>query len=67
MIEAAHALAVPMGRASDFFDRAAVEAHDLATVKGELYFELHRGTYTTQSHTKRLNRLAEQALKEAEM
>lgn len=29
---------------------------------GELYFELHRGTFTTQAKTKRGNRKAEQAL-----
>ncbi len=67
MIEAAHALGVPIGHASEFFDLAAAEAHDLATVQGELYFELHRGTYTTQARTKWLNRRAQTALREAEM
>ena len=67
MIELASASGVPMGRASEFFDTAADDARDLAVVKGELYFELHRGTYTTQSRTKSLNRLAQEALREAEM
>ncbi len=67
MIESAHSLGVPMGKATDFFDRASAEAHDLATVRGELYFELHRGTYTSQARTKRLNRRAQEALREAEM
>ncbi len=67
MIESAHRLGVEIGRASDFFGRASAEATDLATSVGELYFELHRGTYTSQSRTKRLNRLAQQALREAEM
>jgi alpha-mannosidase len=67
MIESAHSLGVPMGKAIDFFDRASTEAHDLATVRGELYFELHRGTYTTQWRTKQLNRRAQEALREAEM
>jgi len=67
MIESAHRLGVEIGRASDFFDAASAEATGLATVVGELYFELHRGTYTSQSRTKRLNRLAQQALREAEM
>jgi len=67
MIESAHSLGVPVGRAIDFFDRASAEAHDLATVRGELYFELHRGTYTSQSRTKHLNRRAQEALREAEM
>lgn len=58
---------VELGRASDFFTKASSEAHDLTTWLGELYFELHRGTYTTQSRTKRANRRAEQALREAEL
>ena len=74
MIESAHRLRnlegaprVELGRAIDFFDQASSEAHDLSTWVGELYFELHRGTYTSQSRTKRLNRRAEQALREAEI
>jgi alpha-mannosidase len=58
---------VELGRSIDFFERASAEAQDLTTWVGELYFELHRGTYTTQSRTKRLNRRAEQALREAEI
>ncbi|MDR0451040.1 MAG: glycosyl hydrolase-related protein [Treponema sp.] len=34
--------------------------------RGELYLELHRGTYTTQGRTKRNNRRAEFALRHAE-
>ena len=34
---------------------------------GELYFQAHRGTYTSQARTKRGNRKAEFALREAEM
>jgi alpha-mannosidase len=67
MIESAHRLGVEIGRAEHFFAAASSEASDLATVAGELYFELHRGTYTSQSRTKRLNRLAQNALREAEM
>ena len=67
MIESAHGLGIEMGRAIDFFDRASAEARDLATASGELYFELHRGTYTSQAETKRLNRRAQDALREAEM
>lgn len=74
MLEAAHRLRdldgaprVELGRARDFFESAAAEARHLTTWVGELYFELHRGTYTTQSRVKRLNRRAEQALREAEM
>jgi len=57
---------VELANASDFFAKASAEAHDLTTWVGELYFELHRGTYTSQSRVKRLNRRAEQALREAE-
>jgi alpha-mannosidase len=74
MIESAHRLMsidgapqVELGRAADFFARAKREAHNLTTWVGELYFELHRGTYTSQARTKRLNRRAEQALREAEI
>ena len=35
--------------------------------KDELYFELHRGTLTSQARTKRLNRKCESALRRAEM
>ena len=34
---------------------------------GELYYQCHRGTYTTQSRTKRGNRKSELALREAEL
>jgi alpha-mannosidase len=34
---------------------------------GELYFQAHRGTYTSQARTKRGNRKSELALREAEM
>jgi alpha-mannosidase len=67
MLESARRLGVQLGRAADFFDRASAEAVDPATVAGELYFELHRGTYTSQARTKRLNRAAQRALRGAEM
>ena len=48
-----------MGRVHDFFDRAAAETSDLPVWNGELYFELHRGTYTSQARNKRSNRKSE--------
>ena len=33
----------------EFFDLLEADASDLRTVVGELYFELHRGTYTSQA------------------
>jgi alpha-mannosidase len=47
----------------------AIEAkagRHLPTWNGELYLELHRGTYTTQSRTKRANRKSEFRLHDAE-
>ncbi|MGD0142467.1 MAG: glycoside hydrolase family 38 C-terminal domain-containing protein [Rhizomicrobium sp.] len=49
-----------------FFDRLAADAANLATIHGELYFEYHRGTYTTQADIKRLNRQVEGALQTLE-
>jgi len=50
-----------------FFDRVAAQSPDLPTWVGELYLETHRGTYTTQSRTKRANRKSEILLREAEV
>ncbi len=58
---------VEHGTARDFFAR--VEAEDgaaLATWRGELYLERHRGVFTTQGAVKRGNREAERLLREAE-
>ncbi|KAA0228684.1 alpha-mannosidase [Fimbriimonadia bacterium ATM] len=54
-------------RASDFFQRAKEESRDLAVWSGELYFELHRGTYTTQANNKKYNRYAEFLLRDVEL
>ncbi|HSS62306.1 MAG TPA: alpha-mannosidase [Candidatus Limnocylindrales bacterium] len=67
MIDAAHRFGVEIGRAGDFFAAASAEARDLVIESGELYFELHRGTYTSQARTKRLNRTAQNALRDAEI
>ena len=45
-----------------FFDRLETAGADLAVIEGELYFEYHRGTYTSQAEVKRLNRQNEGAL-----
>jgi alpha-mannosidase len=50
-----------------FFDALQDESRDLRTVAGELYFEYHRGTYTSQAALKRGNRRAEEALHDAEL
>ena len=53
----------------DFFDRLekkAVEGTKFVTWYGELYFELHRGTYTTQANNKWNNRKTEIMLHDIE-
>ena len=66
----AHFPALPqaqMGRAADFF--AALDAsagEKLPVWNGELYLEIHRGTYTTQARSKRANRQSEFLLHDAE-
>jgi len=50
----------------DFFTRCEADAKDLTTWVGELYLELHRGTYTTQAHNKFLNRQSELLLRDLE-
>ncbi len=50
-----------------FFTEAEAEIDDPAVWKGELYLELHRGTYTSQAATKLGNRRAEFALREVEL
>jgi alpha-mannosidase len=62
--------AAPKMRSSsvaEFFQALESEDGDqLPTWNGELYLELHRGTYTTQGRTKRANRKSEFALHDAE-
>ena len=50
----------------DFFDRCEKDIEDPLVWRGELYFELHRGTYTTQAANKRDNRRSEEALHDVE-
>lgn len=49
------------------FERIERDCPDLVEWKGELYFELHRGTYTSQAWTKRYNRTSEFLLRAAEL
>ncbi|MEM1059964.1 MAG: alpha-mannosidase [Verrucomicrobiota bacterium] len=53
-------------KAITFFEKAEADAKDLPVWVGELYLELHRGTYTTRAKNKRGNRKAEFLLREAE-
>ncbi len=53
--------------AKDFFKTmAAIPEKKLPVWKGELYLELHRGTYTTQALVKKQNRALEHKLRNAE-
>jgi alpha-mannosidase len=51
---------------ADFFAQLEENCRDLPVRVGELYFELHRGTYTTQAAAKRGNRKAELLLHDVE-
>lgn len=61
---------VKTARAGDFLERMhqCVDHTDryVHTWDGELYLEYHRGTYTTQAHNKKWNRLMEYKLAETE-
>lgn len=53
--------------AHDFFDSIANANPELPTWHGDLYLELHRGTYTTHAFNKKANRFAEGLYREAEL
>ncbi|HKI73718.1 MAG TPA: glycoside hydrolase family 38 C-terminal domain-containing protein, partial [Pseudomonadales bacterium] len=57
---------VTMEKASDFFPKAEASSRDLLTWVGELYFEYHRGTYTSQALVKKMNRRLELLAREVE-
>lgn len=50
-----------------FYKNLEVEGQELLTWEGELYFELHRGTFTSQARAKYHNRRCEVLLIQAEM
>lgn len=54
-------------KAIDFFRDAKAKSRDLMTWVGELYLELHRGTYTSQAANKKGNRESEFLLRDAEL
>ena len=58
---------VSFGFAEEAMARIAKQSARLDTWVGELYFEFHRGTYTTQARQKLGNRRAEEAMRTAEM
>ncbi|MGR4881183.1 alpha-mannosidase [Streptomyces sp. LARHCF249] len=58
---------VEVERPDAFFEKAHAEYADAPVWAGELYLELHRGTYTSQAKTKQGNRHSESLLREAEL
>ncbi|MBQ0924093.1 alpha-mannosidase [Saccharopolyspora endophytica] len=52
---------------TQFFTTAEADHTQPAVYSGELYLELHRGTYTSQARTKQGNRRSEHLLREAEL
>ncbi|WP_329199996.1 MULTISPECIES: alpha-mannosidase [unclassified Streptomyces] len=58
---------VEIERPDAFFEKAHAEYPDAPVWAGELYLELHRGTYTSQAKTKQGNRRSESLLREAEL
>ncbi|KAJ3193268.1 Alpha-mannosidase 2C1 [Irineochytrium annulatum] len=58
---------VEFGSPEDFFVELEKSSRDLVEWKGELYFELHRGTYTTHGAVKRYNRKLEYLLRDVEL
>ena len=53
--------------AAEFFKRVSEREKTLPKWHGDLYLELHRGTYTTHARNKRSNRKAEVLYREAEI
>jgi alpha-mannosidase len=58
---------VHIEKPADFFAKAQADYPDPPVWVGELYLELHRGTYTSQARTKQGNRRSEHLLHEAEL
>jgi alpha-mannosidase len=61
---------VPLARIASpiaYFKEQEAQGKPEARYVGELYFQAHRGTYTSQARTKRGNRKSELALREAEL
>eukprot|EP01116_Phalansterium_solitarium_P008232 TRINITY_DN2178_c0_g1_i3.p1 TRINITY_DN2178_c0_g1~~TRINITY_DN2178_c0_g1_i3.p1 ORF type:complete len:1036 (+),score=353.53 TRINITY_DN2178_c0_g1_i3:2026-5133(+) len=57
---------IQMRNPEEFFERCTADAKDLSIWVGELYFEYHRGTYTTQARNKLYNRRSELLLRNIE-
>ncbi|WP_277678078.1 alpha-mannosidase [Gracilibacillus dipsosauri] len=58
---------VKFSKVHDFFDRVIERNPDLPKWYGDLYLELHRGTYTTHARTKKFNRQVEHLFRNLEI
>ena len=58
---------VALRRPDELFDALEADGRERARVVGELYFEFHRGTYTSVAAIKQANRTCEQLLRDAEL
>ncbi len=58
---------VTLASSRQFFEAAQAEYPDPPVWRGEMYLELHRGTFTSQANTKQGNRRSEHLLREAEL
>ncbi len=58
---------VRMGQAKDFFEAVEKDRDSLPVWDGEMYYENHRGTFTSQAFVKKNNRKGENLLRNAEM
>jgi len=56
-----------MATAKEFFDDVAPYQSELPEWNDEMYYECHRGTYTSQAFVKKNNRMLEQLLRKAEI
>ena len=58
---------IEMTGGADYLHKNLKDNPNLATWDGELYLEMHRGTFTTKSNLKKMNRILEFRLRESEM
>ncbi len=56
-----------IGHVDEFFSTVANQSDELPVWNGEMYYENHRGTYTSQAFVKKYNRLNEYLLSRGEM
>ena len=56
-----------IGHVDDFFEITAQKAEELPVWNGEMYYENHRGTFTSQAFVKKNNRRGEYAIERNEM